>query len=184
MTKRGFEFPVLTTERLRLRLVGPQDIDALHDCFSDPEAMRYWNMAASKTLKETERWTAWLAKTTSPYEHLAWGIADKKTDRCLGMVNYHNREARHRRLEIGYIVAPASQRKGIATEAVGAMLAHCSKSLGVHRFDALINPDNAASIKLAERLGFACEGGPLKDYWCVDGVYQSVMVYGRVAIDS
>jgi len=32
-------------------------------------------------------------------------VADKRSDRCIGMVIYHHREARNHRLEIGYILA-------------------------------------------------------------------------------
>ena len=63
------------------------------------------------------------------------------------------------------------------TEAVEALLAYCFEELAVHRVEALIHPDNAASIALAERLGFRCEGGPLRDYWRVGDRYMSVMLY-------
>ena len=51
----------------------------------------------------------------------------------------------------------------------------------MHRVEALIHPDNAASIRLAERLGFRYEGGPLRDYWRVGDGYMSVMVYALLA---
>lgn len=180
MTKKVPPFPELTTKRLKLRRVGPDDLDVLHACFADAQAMAYWGWPVSRSIGDSERLLAVFARTTSPYDHFAWAIADKKTGRCLGVVNYHHREQRHRRVEIGYIVAPAHQRKGIATEAVAAMLDYCATVLKVHRFNAMIAPANAASLRLVERLGFTCEGGPLCDYWCVDGVFQSVMIYGRV----
>jgi ribosomal-protein-alanine N-acetyltransferase len=46
---------------------------------------------------------------------------------------------------------------------------------------ALIHPDNAASIRLVMRLGFRCEGGPLRDYWRVGDEYASVMMYALLA---
>ena len=180
MTKRVPPFPELTTKRLKLRRGGPDDFDVLHACFSDPQAMSFWGCPVSKSTIESERLLAIFAKTSSPYDHFAWAITDKKSGRCFGIVNYHHREQRHRRLEIGYIVSAADRRRGIATEAVAAMLDFCERELKVHRFNALIAPENAASIRLVERLGFTCEGGPLRDYWCVNGVFQSVMIYGRL----
>ena len=47
----------------------------------------------------------------------------------------------------------------------------------MHRIEALIHPDNAASIRLVERLGFRCEGGPLRDRWRRGEGYLSVMMY-------
>src|SRR5262245_54806306 len=133
-------FPRLLTPRLRLRRIDARDAPSIHACFGDPEAMRYWDSPPCRTMAETERVLAWLAKVTSPHDHLAWGVVDKANARCMGMVCYHHREARHRRLELGYILAPAHQGQGFATEAVRAVLEYCVATLGAHRVQALIDP--------------------------------------------
>ncbi len=181
MAKPGDAFPTLLTQRLRLRRFEPRDAAGLHACFGDPEAMRFWDFPTCKTMAETEKALAWLGKTTSPYERLAWAVADRAKDRCIGMLNYHHREARNKRLELGYIVARSHQGRGLGTEATRAVLDYCVGTLGAHRVHALIHPDNRASIKLAERLGFRCEGGPLTDYWCVAGRYVDAMLYAFLA---
>lgn len=146
--------------------------------------MRYWNSPACKTEAETARWLKYLAKTTSPYDYLAWAVTEKRSDRCIGMVNYHHREARNARLEIGYILAPAHHGRGLMTEAVEAIVDYCLDKLAVHRIEALIHPDNAASIRLVERLGFRCEGGPLRDRWRRGEDYMSVMMYALLVGES
>jgi [ribosomal protein S5]-alanine N-acetyltransferase len=181
MTKPGAAFPMILSRRLRLRRIEPRDAIGLHACFGDPEAMRFWDFPLCRTVAETERMLPWLAKTASPYDHLAWAIADKAGDRCIGMVSYHHREARHKRLELGYIVAPRHQRQGFGSEAVRAVLGYCINGLGAHRVQALVHPENSASISLVERLGFRCEGGPLTDYWRVGNGYRSAMLYAYVA---
>lgn len=181
MAKTDKTFPTLATRRLRLRQFEARDLPGLHACFGDEGAMRYWNTPACTSEVETGRWLKYLAKTTSPYDYLAWAVTDKRGDRCIGMINYHHREARHARLEIGYIVAPAQQGRGLMTEAVAALVAYCFDRLAVHRIEALIHPDNAASIRLVERLGFRCEGGPLRDRWRRDDGYMSVMMYALIA---
>jgi [ribosomal protein S5]-alanine N-acetyltransferase len=177
-------FPELLTTRLRLRRFEPRDVDGLHTCFGDPEAMRYWTFPACSTKTETARWVRILGKTTSPHEYLAWAVADKRSDRCIGMAIYHHREARNHRLEIGYILAKAQRGRGLMAEALQALLTHCFEKLGVHRVDALIHPDNAASMRLVESLGFRPEGGPLRDFWRVGDRYASVMVYGLIQGDE
>jgi [ribosomal protein S5]-alanine N-acetyltransferase len=182
MASRAAEtFPTLITKRLRLRRFEPRDLAALHACFSDQDAMRFWNFPACSTRAETEKVLGWLRKTTSPYDHLAWAVAKKADDRCIGMVNYHRRDARNRRLEFGYIIAPKQQRNGFAAEALQALRDYCIDELKVHRIEALIHPDNLASIRLAKRLGFCCEGGPLTDYWRVGDNYVSVMIYAFIS---
>jgi [ribosomal protein S5]-alanine N-acetyltransferase len=180
-SKRTDAFPTLATRRLRLRRFEPRDAQGLHACFGDPDAMAYWNFPACTTLADTAKSLAWLGKITSPYDHLAWAVAAKASDQCIGMVNYHHRDARNRRLELGYIIAPKHQRKGLGREAVRAVLDHCVEELGAHRIEALIHPDNVASRRLVERLGFRCEGGPLIDYWKVGNRYLSVMVYAYIS---
>ncbi|MBO0765284.1 MAG: GNAT family N-acetyltransferase [Hyphomicrobiaceae bacterium] len=181
MARASDDFPVLTTERMRLRLVEPRDATGLHACFGDPQAMRFWDFPPCGTMAQTVRIMRWLARTTSPHDHLGWAVADKRRDRCFGMVCYHHREPRNKRLEIGYIIAPAHQGRGMGTEAVRAVLDYCTGTLGAHRVHALIHPENHRSMQLVERLGFHCEGGPLTDYWRVGDSYRSAMLYAFVA---
>lgn len=171
----------ILTRRLRLRRFEARDLDGLHACFGDPESMRYWDSPATKTRSETARWVRILAKATSPARRLAWAVADRKSDRCIGMVDYHHREARHRRLEVGYILAPRARGHGLMREALGAFLGHCFDELGVHRVEAMIDPDNARSIQLVEALGFRREGGPLRERWRVGDTYTSALVFSLLA---
>ena len=178
---RSTTFPDLSARRLLLRRIVPDDAVALHAALGDADCMRHWSIAASTSIDETRQLIdRWLGKITSPYEHLAWAVTLRRGGRCIGMVNYHNRNARNRRLEIGYVVAPAEQGKGYGGEAVAALVDHCEGALGAHRVDALIDPGNAASVALVTRLGFRCEGGPLTDYWCVGSRFMSPMIYARV----
>lgn len=174
------EFPVLLTKRLRLRRFRPDDLAGLHACLGDDAAMRYWNHPPAKDVAETGRILKILAKTTSPYSYLAWAVTSRTDDRCIGMVNYHHREARNHRLEIGYVMAPGHQRRGYMGEALRALLDHCFTAMAVHRVDALIQPKNAASIALATSLGFRREG-VLRDYWRVGDAFRSVAVYSLIA---
>jgi len=76
----------------------------------------------------------------------------------------------------GYIITPARQRQGIASEAVSAMLDYCFGALGLHRVQAFIQPDNAASRGLVEKLGFCCEG-LLRDTLRVGDTWRDELVY-------
>lgn len=174
-------FPALGTKRLMLRAFQPRDTDGLHRCVGDARAMRYWNLPASTSRDETAKLiTCWFGKTSSPYDHLAWAVTRTTDDTCIGMVSYHHREARHRRVEIGFCIAPNHQQKGYATEAVRAVTGYCQHELGAHRIEAFVHVDNIASKRTLERLGFQCEGGPLRDYWCVGGQFASVMVHALI----
>ena len=109
-------------------------------------------------------------------------MADAATDRCLGLVNYHDGHIRSKRVSIGYIINPTRQRQGIATEAVSAMLDFCFGPLGLHRAQAFIHPDNTASIALVENLGFRREG-LLRDNLRVGDVWRNDVLYALLVTD-
>ncbi len=171
----------ILTRRLRLRRFEARDLDGLHACFGDPESMRYWDSPATKTKTETARWVRILAKATSPHRSLAWAVCNRKSDRCIGMVDYHHRAVQHRRLEIGYILAPRACGRGLMRETLRAFLGHCFDELGLHRVEAMIDPDNVASLRLVEALGFRKEGGPLRERWRVGDTYTSALIYSLLA---
>ena len=59
---------------------------------------------------------------------------------------------------LGYQIGAPWTRQGYMTEALGLALAYGFRTLGLHRLEANIQPDNVPSIALVRRLGFACEG--------------------------
>jgi len=61
-------------------------------------------------------------------------------------------------LEVGWLVARSHWGRGLATEGGRASLAHAFETLGVDHVISLIRPDNAASIRVAEKLGERPEG--------------------------
>lgn len=174
-------FPLLQTERLRLRRFKAADVDDLHAAFGDARAMRYWSSPPFETRTETARLVRIMAKADAPQSWQPWAIARRRDDRCIGMINYHHREAANRRLELGWILAPRHQGRGYAREATAAVIRYCFDQLDTHRIEAMIVPENAASIRLAEALGFEFEGGPIRDRWRAGDVYRSVLMYGLLA---
>ena len=67
--------------------------------------------------------------------------------------------------EIGVTLAPQYQGRGLATEAVDAMLDHLFTELCVHRVFASIDPRNTASVALFARLGFSQEAYFRQSVW-------------------
>jgi ribosomal-protein-alanine N-acetyltransferase len=179
MAKRPAPHPTLSTPRLRQ--FRAEDSDAMHECFANPEAMRFWSRPVHTKRIETERAVRSYIDCIPSYCR-RWAVADAKTDRCLGLVDYHDGHIRSKRVAIGYIIDPALQRQGIATEAVSAMLGFCFGELGLHRVQASIRPDNAASRTLVEKFGFCCEG-LLRDNLRVGDVWRSDLLYALLETD-
>ncbi len=181
MADHAAKFPAMFTPRLRLRQFEPKDDIGLYACLGNQDLVRYWDFAPCKNIQEARGWVRTLSKTTQPYSAIAWAVADITTDKCIGMVNYHHREAYRRKLEIGYILQAEHHGQGLMTEAVRMVMSHCIEQLKTRRIEAIIHPDNAPSIRLAKRLGFEFEGGPLRDYWRVGDRFMSPVVYSFIA---
>ena len=60
--------------------------------------------------------------------------------------------------EIGYVLSPPYQGKGLATEAVRCVLAFGFEELSLHRIEAHFIEGNQASRRLMERVGMSFEG--------------------------
>ena len=180
MTTPGL--PSFETERLILRPLAESDAAALHLCLGDPEAMRFWDSPAEPSVAGT---TARLRRSlkASRIRHAVWALVLRNGGEVIGMVNYHRREPAHRKLEIGYILAPSHWGHGLMVEAVGVFLAHCFGKLGTHRIEALIEPSNHASIRVVERLGFTPEIGLMRDRLLVAGEFRSLALFALLAPD-
>jgi ribosomal-protein-alanine N-acetyltransferase len=172
--------PVFVTTRLRLRPFRAADLEQMHQLYGDADNLRYWNEPPSANLANTRRMLRWHLPYR-PRNYAIWAVALKRSDKVIGMINYHQRLLRVRRVDVGWLLLPGVQGKGYMTEAGHALLRHLFDDLGLHKIEALIHPDNSASTALAERLGFRLEGGPIRDRWRVGEQWHSVMLYGLLA---
>jgi [ribosomal protein S5]-alanine N-acetyltransferase len=151
--------PTLRTPRLVLRQLRLADAPSLHVAMADKLHMRWWSSAEHKNVAETEAYISWNAGEDE--EHLCWAITERD-DQALGwVILMPRREAVH---EVGYILRPDYAGRGLAREAVWAAVGYGFSTLGLRRIMADIDPENMASIRLVENLGFKFEG-LLRDEW-------------------
>ena len=177
--------PTFLTKRLRLRPFRGSDVEALHQLYGDAENLRYWRVEASPSLARTRTVMRWHL-SYRPHHYVLWAIEERTAKNgdgggAIGMINYHRRDLREKRVDVGWLLLPEYQGKGYAAEAGRALLKHLIKDLGIHKVEALIAPKNKPSAALARRLGFRLEGGPIRDRWLVSGRWHSVMIYGLLA---
>src|SRR5712671_752333 len=171
--------PTFETERLRLRPFRTSDARALHALYGDVENLRYWGVDPSPDLGNTRKMLRWHI-AFHPFHYALWAIEEKKSRKMIGMINYHRRDRRERRVDVGWMTLPRVQGKGYMAEAGRALLRHLFDTLKIHKVEALIRAENKPSAALAKRLGFRLEGGPIRDRWFKDGRWHSVMLYGLI----
>ena len=150
----------ITTERLVLRSLRPEDVDDVLSYRSVPDVVRYIP-GEPKTHEQVvdmvaERATAGRVDEKSPILTLAVDLGG----RVIGDVLLHLDGlggADGRQVEIGWVFNPDIGGRGYATEAARAITDVAFRELGVHRVWAQLEPVNTASARICERLGMRRE---------------------------
>jgi [ribosomal protein S5]-alanine N-acetyltransferase len=152
------EFPLLRTDRLLLRETRTSDARAIFRVFSDAAVTRYHNQSTFTRIEEAR---AVVRSRAALFRHgwgIRWAIARKEDDLLIGACGFHNWHRACSHAEIGYELASDWWRRGLMTEALGAMLAFGFDRMDLNRIEALVMPDNVASARLLRKLGFTAEG--------------------------
>jgi ribosomal-protein-alanine N-acetyltransferase len=173
-TDNGERSPIiLETERLTLRYQQPSDVAPLVGLWADPDVTRYmggprdreWLQSA---LEETAR---------DPYaeRYDLWPLIEKKTGQVIGHCGLLDKEVEGRQeIELTYVLASSAWGKGYATEIGRALKTHAFEEMALDRLIALIEPENTASERVAEKVGMRLEkevvrpGGELRKVYVVE----------------
>ncbi|CAG4969949.1 GNAT family N-acetyltransferase [Novilysobacter luteus] len=174
--------PRLQTARLCLRGFVESDFEGLYALHSNPRAMRYWSFPAWTDASQAQGYFVSALQGRDPGRMLCWAITLRGADALIGTATLASIDRGQGRAEIGYALHPDRWGQGLAQEAVHAVLGHAFDGLGLRRVEADIDPRNAASCRLAERMGFIREG-LLRERWCVAGEVTDSAIYGVLAGD-
>jgi len=167
----------LHTPRLLLRPAREDDLGPLHAILCDPLATAYWSTPPHVTLDTTRRW---LDRMIGIPRHEGEDFIVEHRGQVIGKAGFY------RFPEIGYIFHPDSWGQGFATEALTTVIDHGFARHPLPCVMADVDPRNAASLKLLERLGFARTNYREKSWyiggeWCdsVDLVLEPAVWKGR-----
>ena len=148
---------VLETERLVLRPFAHGDLEAFARISADPEVMRH--IGEGHPMTRAEAWRA--MAVVLGHWHLRgygiWAAAEKATGALVGRIGLWNPHG-WPGLEVGWLLDRAVWGRGLATEGGRAALEHAFGPVGAERVISLIHPANAASVRVAEKLGATREG--------------------------
>lgn len=139
----------LTTKRLLLRPLAQGDAADLHHFFSDPVAMRFFGDVHDR-LAQTE---AWVAGTLAAPPEICREYALVKDGVAIGKAGIWARP------ELGFFLRRDAWGQGLMTEALGGLLPHLFATMDLHDgIRADVDPRNAASLGVLQRLGFVESG--------------------------
>jgi [ribosomal protein S5]-alanine N-acetyltransferase len=147
---------VIETDRLVLRPIEPDDLDAFAALHADPEVADF--IGGVKTREEAAEW---LARRSADYRRQGYGImavVEKATGDVVGRCGLAHWDIEGEdELEVGYAFVKSAWGRGYATEAASAARDYALEELGRTRLIALIRRDNPRSARVAEKLGLTHE---------------------------
>jgi len=177
----------LATARLMLRNARAGDGEAVRAAVvSTLDALRAWMPWAQDepTLETQEAYCRRQQALFILRQELTWFVYERGSDGVgepvLGAVGLHRIDWTLRRFEIGWWRRAGLEHLGIAAEAANAVVRLVFDGLAGRRLEARMDRTNAASRRLAERLGFTFEGVLRLDSVSPAGEPRSTCVYARV----
>ncbi|WP_152348922.1 GNAT family N-acetyltransferase [Brevibacterium sp. CFH 10365] len=180
----------LTTDRLRLRSYRESDAEAHLPIYSREDVARFlledpWTAEVART-KIAERMQRTGLETESRALALvvetADGLDSLEGSRVIGDIAIWLEDGSDEKAEIGWILDPAAGGHGFATEAAIAVLNIAFDHYGLHRVVAQMDARNAASAKLARRIGMREEAHLRKDWWS-KGEWTDTLIFGMLSSD-
>ena len=167
-----------------LRLFAPADATDLFALIDrNRDHLRPWFEEMVDATQQPQDTAAWIGRMLASHarEPRGWSGVFRRGV-LVGAIGVAEVELQKQSAQIGYYLAADACGRGLATMACRALLAHLFEEVGIHRVELRMAATNDRSIRLAQRLGFTCEGR-LRDADVYDGQRRDLLVFGMLAPD-
>jgi RimJ/RimL family protein N-acetyltransferase len=171
----------ILTDRLRLRPFRVDDLESFVAYRSDPEVARYQSWDSAYSMADAESFLSSQRELVfgQPGEWLQLAIVDRATGAVCGDCAVRVATDQPATAEIGVTLAQASQGKGVAAEALSALVTELFERHGMHRVVAEADDRNVPVRRLLERLGFRCEARLVEAEW-FKGEWSTLRLYAML----
>jgi len=176
-------FGPIDTARLTLRNYEPGDAAGLWRRRNDPEVARYQDWLTPYEATAAQRMVDECRRLGGPTADEWWNaaIVERASGSVIGDLAVGMSHGL-RTAEVGYTLERPAWGRGYAAEALGALLEHLWRDVGITRAEGRLHPDNVASAMVLERSGFVFEGHTRLSYWLGDECSDD-WIYGQARGD-
>lgn len=178
--------PEVHSERLLIRAMVPTDAEALFASVDESrDTLDPWMPWAAETrsVDDSREAIARFVANWSLRKDLPYGIFDAATGEHLGGTGLHRFDWELRMFEIGYWLRSSATGKGYVTESTRALTWMAFEELRARRVEIRLDPANARSKAVPERLGFVHEGTLRDSLLDHHGNVRSTDIYALVEGD-
>jgi diamine N-acetyltransferase len=169
----------LKGKHINLRALEPSDLEFLYQLENNPEV---WEISGTTTPYSRHTLQNYLDNAHRDiYEVKQLRLTISAiSSQTLGFIDLFDFDPRHRRAGLGIVVLEEKNRnKGIGTEAISLMCDYAFTILDMHQIYAHVLEDNAASIRMFQKLGFEYTG-VRKDWVLSEGVFKNELLFQKI----
>lgn len=172
-------FPNLETERLLLRRVNENDANEIFALRSNPETMKYIPRPLVKSIDDALEHIAMIDAKIENNEGINWAITYKDNPKLIGIIGHYRIKPEHFRAEVGYMLLPEYNGKGIISEAIKEVVNYGFNAMKLHSIEAIIDPENFGSERVLQKCGFVKEAH-LKENEFYEGRFLDTVIYSKL----
>jgi ribosomal-protein-alanine N-acetyltransferase len=173
-------FKNLETERLVLRRVVASDANEILALRGNPDAMKFIPKPLVTNHEQAMEHFNMIDAKIENNEGINWAITLKGNPKLIGIIGHYRIQPEHYRSEIGYMILPEYNGRGITTEAIKVILLYGFDDMQLHSVEAFIDPKNLGSARVLEKSGFVKEAH-LVENECYNGVFKDTAIYSLLA---
>ncbi|WP_348822457.1 GNAT family N-acetyltransferase [Flavobacterium aestuarii] len=173
-------FPVLKTDRLLLRQVTPNDADTILSLRSNDEVMKYIPRPYLRNKEEALELIAIFDDKIENGIGINWGIAFlDEPEKIIGIIGHYRLKPEHYRAEVGYMLFPEYNGRGIVSEALQKVVDYGFNDMKLHSIEAILDPANTASERVLLKNGFVKEGHFIENEF-YEGRFLDSVIYSKL----
>ena len=163
-----------------LRRWARDDLDCIEEATQDPDIPKGTTVPATFTPAEGLAWIERQWSRQGEGTGLSQAIADAASNEALGAAVLMARKPGT--VEIGYWLIPRARARGFGSRAVGLLARWAVTDASLARVEALVEPDNIASLRILEKAGFRLEGH-LRSYLVFELQRADALIYSLLPGD-
>ena len=175
------KFPVLESNRVLLRQINDTDLEQVFKGLSHPDIIKYYGISFD-SLEATKEQMLWFAELEKNETGIWWAVCSKEDGKFLGAGGLNDLSKVHKKAEIGFWLLPENWGKGLMTETMPLILNYAFHTIGLHRIEGFVEPENTNCKKALKKLKFNLEG-TMKDCEIKNGEFISIDIYSKISCD-
>lgn len=149
----GIPWDIMSTARCNVREMCPSDIDDMYELYEDKSVCRFMEDLFDNRDVELKYINDYIKNIYDYYGFGTWNIYRSSDGRLIGRAGFNYRPD-FDSPELGFMIGAKYQHEGYAYEVCHALMELARTELGFDKIYALVHPDNHASLKLLDKLGF------------------------------